>query len=213
MTLEEAIRSRHSVRAYTEAPICQEAIAALQEEVAKCNQESGLHLQLITEDKKAFDCMMAHYGKFRNVANYFVVAGRKDDPQLERKCGYYGERLVLLAQQLGLNTCWVALTFKKNERMQLADGEKLVCVIALGYGNEEGRKHKIKTYNDVCDVNDATETFRKGVEYALLAPTSLNQQRFKITMKDGKGIVEPKWGFYTKIDAGIAQYHFDLAFE
>ena len=213
MTIEEAIRSRHSVRAYTDAPLSTDAIAALQAEVEKCNQESGLHLQLVTEDKKAFDCMMAHYGKFRNVANYFVVAGKKDDPQLERKCGYYGERLVLLAQQLGLNTCWVALTFKKNERMSVANDEKLVCIISVGYGQDAGKSHKTKTYDDVCDLKEAPETFKKGVEYALLAPTSLNQQRFKITMKDGKGVVEPKWGFYTKIDAGIAQYHFDLAFE
>ncbi len=34
----------------------------------------------------------------------------KKGPTLEESCGYYGERLVLLAQQLGLNTCWVAMT-------------------------------------------------------------------------------------------------------
>lgn len=213
MTLEEAIKSRHAVRAFKKQPIDQTTVCTLEKEAAACCQESGLHLHLVTGDEKVFDCLMARYGKFRNVANYFVVAGPKDDPQLERKCGYYGERLVLLAQQLGLNTCWVSTSFKKNnERMQLADGEKLVCVIAVGYGETNGQAHKTKSFDDVCSLKDVSDTFRKGVEYALLAPSSFNQQRYRITLKDGKGTVEAKWGFFTKIDAGIAQYHFDVAF-
>lgn len=213
MTLEEAIKSRHAVRAFKKQPIDQTTVCTLEKEADTCCRESGLHLQLVTGDEKVFDCLMARYGKFRNVANYFVVAGPKDDPLLERKCGYYGERLVLLAQQLGLNTCWVTTSFKKNdERMQLAEGEKLVCVIAVGYGETNGKAHKTKSFDDVCSLKDVSNSFRKGVEYALLAPSSFNQQRYRITLKDGKGVVEAKWGFFTKIDAGIAQYHFDVAF-
>lgn len=211
MTIEEAIKSRHAVRAYTEEPISAEIGTLLNNEVEACNAQSGLHIQFITNDAKAFDCMMAHYGKFKNVKNYFALIGKKGDEQLDRKCGYYGERLVLLSQQLGLNTCWVAMSFKKNnERLQMADDEKLVCVIAVGYGETQGVGHKIKTYEDVCNEQSAPDWFKKGVEAALLAPTSLNQQRFKVELKDGKGIVTAKWGFYTKIDAGIAQYHFDI---
>ena len=39
------------------------------------------------------------------------MVGKKSE---EEKAGYFGEHLVLKAQALGLNTCWVAMTFKKS---------------------------------------------------------------------------------------------------
>ena len=109
-------------------------IDALEAEVARCNQESGLHIQLVLNEPKAFDGFMAHYGKFSGVKNYIAMIG-KADASLEEKCGYYGERLVLLAQQLGLNTCWVAMTYSKvKTAFTLLPGEKLCVVIALSSG-------------------------------------------------------------------------------
>jgi hypothetical protein len=35
---------------------------------------------------------------------------RKKSDDLDEKVGYWGEQLVLLAQTLGLNTCWVGLS-------------------------------------------------------------------------------------------------------
>ena len=59
----------------------------------------------------------------------------KKGPDLDEKCGYYGERLVLKAQQLGLNTCWVAMTYSKvKTAFTVNSGEKLFIVISLGYG-------------------------------------------------------------------------------
>jgi len=55
---------------------------------------------------------LAKYGRFRNVTNYFVIAGKTAD-DLDERAGYYGEHLVLLAQTLGLNTCWVGLSYSK----------------------------------------------------------------------------------------------------
>lgn len=74
--------------------------------------ESGLHMQLVLDEPKGFDGFMAHYGKFSGVKNYIAVIGKKGR-DLEEKCGYYGEKVVLYAQRLGLNTCWVALTYSK----------------------------------------------------------------------------------------------------
>jgi nitroreductase len=133
---------------------------------------------------------------------------------LNERCGYYGERLVLLAQTLGLNTCWVVLTFsKKKTARYVPEGDKLVCVIAIGYGETQGHGHKIKSYKDVCDVEAPSEAFRRGVEAALLAPTAVNQQRFKITLVDGKPVIKALWGFYSDIDLGIVKLHFELGSE
>ena len=134
MDLMEAMKARHSVRQYMDKPLEKKAVEELQAEIDACNQESGLHIQLVRNEPKAFDGFMAHYGKFSGVTNYIAMIGKKG-PDLEEKCGYYGERLVLKAQQMGLNTCWVAMTYSKiKTAFRIDDGEKLCIVISIGYG-------------------------------------------------------------------------------
>ncbi|MBR5655485.1 MAG: nitroreductase [Prevotella sp.] len=233
MTIAEAINQRHSVRKYAERPIEQEKLEALKALVNECNEASGLNIQLITDDPVAFDCMMAHYGRFAGVSNYFAMVG-PDNAELDERVGYYGEKLVLKAQMLGLNTCWVGLSFKKNrEVVQIREGEKLRCVISLGYGVTQGSGHKIKSLGKVarmrskegkslpCDV--LPEWFKRGVEAALLAPTSLNQQKFTFTLHEpaqsalqASNPIRPKvsakagLGFFSKVDLGIVKYHFEI---
>ena len=106
MELIEAIKTRHSVRKYTDQPIETAKVATLRGEIEKLNAESGLNIQLVLEEPKCFSSGMWKYGQFSGVKNYFVMAGPKGK-ESEEKIGYYGEKLVLLAQTLGLNTCWV----------------------------------------------------------------------------------------------------------
>lgn len=211
MNLTEAMNARHSVRQYINKPLEAQEIEALEKEINVCNRESGLHIQLVINEPKAFDGFMAHYGKFSGVANYIALIGKKGS-DLEEKCGYYGERLVLLAQQLGLNTCWVAMTYSKIKSAFVIDnGEKLCIVIALGYGKTQGNAHKSKAIDDVIKTEgDYPEWFQKGVEAALLAPTAMNQQKFLFTQKDNQVSVKAGFGFYTKIDMGIVKYHFEI---
>jgi nitroreductase len=210
MTLYEAIKARHSVRAFLSLPIPEATQQALQAEIDRCQCEGGLHIRLVTDDPSLFDSRLATYGKFRGVRHCLVLSGPKAD-DLNERCGYYGERLVLLAQTLGLNTCWVVLTFsKKHTAKYVPEGDKLVCVIAIGYGETQGHSHKIKRYEEVCDVKQPSEAFRRGVEAALLAPTAVNQQRFKISEVDGKPVIKAQWGFYSDIDLGIVKLHFEL---
>ena len=133
MTIEEAIKQRHSVRNYIHKPLSREVVRALEVKIGECNKEGGLHIQLVTQETKAFTGIMS-YGKFHGVENYLVMAGKKAD-DLDERIGYYGEQLVLLAQTLGLNTCWVGLSYRKvKEAYHIEEGEKLACMIALGYG-------------------------------------------------------------------------------
>lgn len=211
MELKEAIENRHSVRSYSDRPIEKEVVNELKAEIEACNKEGDLHIQLVCDEPKAFDSFMAHYGKFSGVKNYIVLVGKKCR-DLEEKCGYYGEKLVLKAQQLGLNSCWVAMTYKKIPgAFEVVKGEKLTVVIALGYGNTQGIAHKSKSANDVSNIsNDTPEWFKTGVEAALLAPTAINQQKFRFIYENGNVSVKPGVGFYSKIDMGIAKYHFEI---
>ena len=230
MTLQEAMEARHSVRVYKNEPLAEDACRRLEEEIAVVNQRGSLHVQLIMNEPKAFQGTLAKYGKFRNVTSYLVMAGRKAD-DLDERIGYYGEHLVLLAQTLGLNTCWVGLSYKKiPDTYVLEEGEVIKAYIAIGYGETQGTSHKIKTPEQVSNVTHITPAwFRKGVEAALLAPTAVNQQKFTfeyVGMNKGEvsnvdNIVEgtrhqvrAKKGFsligYTQMDLGIAKCHFEI---
>lgn len=212
MTMLETILARHSVRAYLTKPIETETVERLEEEIRECNEEGMLHLQLVTEENDAFSGFMAHYGKFSNVRNYIALVGKRDK-ELDERLGWYGERLVLFAQMLGLNTCWVGLTFSRaaaKKRIQLGKGEELRGVIAIGYGLTQGAAHESRPMRE-CFRADRTlpEWFGRGMKAAMLAPTAVNQQRFRFTLI-GENIVkaEATGGAYSKMDLGIVKYHF-----
>ena len=211
MTLMEAMQARHSVRQYREEALRKEDAALLREEIEACNAESGLHIQLVCGEPKAFSGLLARYGKFSGVTNYIALVGKKG-PDLSETCGYFGERIVLRAQQIGLNTCWVAMTYSKiRTAFEVRSGEKLCIVIAIGYGLTQGAPHKSKAFGDVAQIEgDVPNWFEKGIEAALLAPTAMNQQKFMFTLKDNQVSVKAGMGFYAKIDLGIVKYHFEV---
>lgn len=214
MTLREAIKNRHSVRKYLDLPISGECRDALEECIQECNEESGLHLQVIYDEPGCFDTLFTTYGMFENVKNYIAVVAAKSEKGIEERAGYYGEKIVLRAQQLGLNTCWVGGTFSKGKcTAQVLPGEKLMCVIALGYGAEQGTPHKSKPVEKLCGVSksDMPTWFRNGVVGAMMAPTATNQQKFFITLEDEEPVITAKRGFMSRIDLGIVQYNFEAA--
>ncbi len=112
MDFMEAIKRRHAVRSYEDRPIAADARHEMQELLSQLNLESGLSMQLVLNEPKAFSGFMAHYGKFSGVKNYIALIGKKG-PGLDEDCGCYGEKAVLRAQLLGLNTCWAAMTYQK----------------------------------------------------------------------------------------------------
>ena len=212
MDILDAIKRRHSVRQYKEIPIEQELIDELQSEIDAINREGDLHFQLVLNEPKAFDCNMAHYGKFTGVSNYIALVGKKC-PDLYEKCGYFGERLVLKAQMIGLHTCWVALTFKKiPNAFKVEKDEKFTVVISIGHGKNRGLPRHSKTLEQVSNVSATTpEWFKNGVEAALLAPTATNQQKFSLTYNENSTVCAKRGiGFYTDMDLGIVKYHFEI---
>lgn len=220
MNLQEAIFARHSVRQYQEKLIEAEKIQKLQELINECNKEGNLHIQLVTDEPKAFAGGLAKYGKFSGISNYIAMICKKGD---DTNLGYYGEKIVLEAQCLGLNTCWVALTFRKQpDKYIVADDEALLCVVALGYGTTQGVQHPAKkSFADVVEDKRTKvgemfpEWFSRGVESALLAPTAINQQKFVFVLHDDNK-VEAKKRFtmlngYAPLDLGIVKLHFEVA--
>jgi len=219
MTLLEAIEARHSVRKYKDEPIHEEILVILRDRIREINEKASLHIQLVTGEPKAFSGLMA-YGSFSGVKNYLVMVGKKGD-DLDEKIGYYGEQLVLLAQTLGLNSCWAGLSYSKIPgTYKLDEGEKIGCYIALGYGQTQGKGHKVKDIKEISYASDVTPIwFKKGVEAAILAPTAVNQQKFYLEylgFHDHSKVpslsARPLFSMvgYSKIDLGIVKYHFEI---
>ena len=205
MVILEIIKSRHSVRQYRNQTIEESKREELNTCIKEANEESHLSIQVFYDEPKCFDSFMAHYGKFTNVGNYIAIVGNKSD---QEKAGYYGEKIVLKCQEMGLNTCWVAMTHGKSQA-KIKKGQKLLILISLGYGDTQGVAHRSKSIKELSHADEETEWFTKGMEAVCLAPTAMNQQKFLFELKNGVVTAKSLGGFYSKIDLGIAKYHFE----
>ncbi len=205
MDILEIMKERHSVRQYKNQTIEAEKREEINTLINAVNAESKLSIQVFYDEPKCFDSFMAHYGKFENVKNYIAIVGTKND---QEKAEYYGEKIVLKCQELGLNTCWVAMMHGKS-KAEIKKGQKLLIIISLGYGQKQGVPHKGKSIAELGKADQSTEWFAKGMEAVSLAPTAVNQQKFLFELKDGIVIAKNPGGFCSKIDLGIAKYHFE----
>ena len=132
-TLQQAMERRHSVRSYTSEPVSTSDRAALQAEIGRCNAEGGLAIKLACDEPKAFDSLLAHYGKFTNVRNYLVLAG-PDAPDLDERCEQ-------LARSAGLSG-------RELDVMRLLARGRSVAVISETLGIAQGtvKHHASNTY-------------------------------------------------------------------
>ena len=211
MTLEEAMRNRHTVRRYTDRKLPQEILEQLQRRIQKNNQEYGLTMNLVTENTEAFGPALRLF-LAKGVRNYAVLAG-KDEPGLEERLGYCGADLMLFAQTLGLNSWWVGGTYRrKGLRTNAAPcAEKLLGLIALGYGAVQGTPHRSKAPEEIAQYDGSPpEWFSKGVEAVLLAPTALNKQAFTLRGEGRSVLMTCDNGVFSGVDLGIGKYHFEL---
>ncbi len=211
MTILDAIQTRHTVRSYNGAPLDEAILQELRKRIELINEEGHLHFQLVNGQKNAFDAFTIRYGKWTGVTNYIALIGEEAD-DLEERCGYYGEQLVLWAQTVGLKTGWVETGYDvKPDVLELGENERLVLSIAIGESEQTGRDHKVKSIEELSEVGGETpDWFRNGMECAVLAPTAGNQQLFTIHYNGTNLSLTTEPGFLEQVDVGVVKYHFEL---
>lgn len=211
MTEKEAIEVRHSVRSYEEKAIEAEKVRLIEEKIEELNRAGDLHLQFIEDAGKTYTRLLNKVMGLGSAPSVIVCVG-KDTEDLDERVGYYGEKLVLFLQTLGLNTCWTGTFNKKNTGAKTDDGERLVICIAVGYGKDQGKPHKSKTKEQVTSGRkDCPEWFSEGVRLALLAPTAINQQKFSIRLNDDDSVdFTNLGGVLSRVDLGIVKCHFEI---
>ena len=206
MEIMDIVRQRHSVRRYLDKPLALDVRDRLAAYIQQCSREAGLHIQLLCNEPAGFG------RTFPRCANYLALTGPKG-PGLEEKCGYYGEKIVLYAQSLGLRSCWAGLSHAKRAKAYtLENGEVFVIAVALGYGEDDGKERKSKKPEEVMKVRgEIPDWFRSGTEAALLAPTAMNRQAFTLELRGGDTVrLRYALGPFWQVDLGIVKYHFEL---
>ena len=223
MTLSEAIHTRCSHRKYLTTPIENGIVEKLKTSIEQYNKTAGLHMQLITDNGEAFNGLTKSYGMFSGVRNYIALVGREDDENFKEKSGYYGEKLVLEATQLGLGTCWVGGSFdKKLCTYNVQEHETLYCVITIGNIMQglsfkekliiKVLRGKTKSIEEMCESDGETpQWFLNGMQAVQKAPSAVNKQPVKFNLKNG--VVSASVNdisAHQPIDMGIAKLHFEI---
>ncbi len=207
--MKQAMRQRHTVRKFTSAPLSAELISQLNGRVRANNERFGLAISLKVGDESALPGALKLFFA-KGVRNYFVLAG-SDRPGLDEDLGYASADLMLFAQTLGLNTWWIGGTFSRKNVEQAVPGKKVIGIVAVGFGATSGVAHKSKTASEVSSFEGpAPQWFADGVQAALLAPTALNKQRFRIVGEGDKVSISENGGAFSGADIGIVKYHFEL---
>lgn len=211
MTEIEAIRQRHSVRTYKDKKIAPETVQKLHSLIQEINEKGNLNLQFLEDSGKTFSKLLNKALGLGTAPSVIACMG-EDTGDLDERVGYWGEKLVLAAQMMGLNTCWAGIFSREKIPVTVPEGQRLVLVIAIGYGVNGGRVRKSKAPEAVSTApKDAPDWFRFGVEMALLAPTAVNQQKFEIILNADHSVdFRDQGGVLSKVDLGIIKYHFEI---
>lgn len=211
------IRERHSVREYDGKPLSRAEFDALGAVVEEGARESGLDIQLVGDNPEVFN-VIARFGLIRGCRTHvaFVVDDAKaGDGAADEAIGYWGQKIVLAAQDMGLNTCWCALCSRKKSHAVVAPGKKIRLIIAVGHGKTQGFSRKTKSVEALSSVEcaKAPAWFAAAMEAAQLAPTAMNNQNFKIMLlSDGKTVrIDAPQSGLNVIDEGIVRCNFEIA--
>ncbi|MBR6396457.1 MAG: nitroreductase, partial [Lachnospiraceae bacterium] len=137
MSYIDAIKNRHSVRNYETTPIEQSKTDRIKELIEELNLEGNLHLQFIKDAGNTYNKLLNRAMGLGSAPSVIACVG-KDDDTLDQRVGYFGEKLVLELQGMGLNTCWAGTFNRKTIPAEIGDGERLVISIAVGYGKDQG---------------------------------------------------------------------------
>lgn len=214
MSYIDAIKDRHSVRNYRPDRIEESKVQKIKQMIDEVNNEVNLHLQFIENAGNTYNKLLNRAMGLGSAPSVIACVGA-DDETLDQRVGYFGERLVLELQEMGLNTCWAGTFNRKTIPADISEGERLVISIAVGYGKDHGKPHKSKSAEQVIVAEgERPYWFNKGVEMALLAPTAVNQQKFQIRLNEDDSVdFIDKGGPFSQVDVGIVMRHFEIGSE
>ncbi len=159
MDILEIIQKRRSIRLFDEMPVSEEIL----ENIAKYAllAPSGRNLRpvelVIVQDKNKIKKIMKTREEafsFLNTAPAcIVVAANEDSSTWLSDASIVAAYIQLLAVNFGLGSCWghvhdryynnLSVEGKVKEILNIPDGFRVLCIIGIGYPNEEKQSHSL----------------------------------------------------------------------
>lgn len=143
MDYKSLIMNGKSVRNFKETPVEAEKLSEIEKFIADCKKlvpEIKIEPKFFAgEDAyKRLYGIAGYQGVMIESPNYLVLLS-EDHPQYIENAGYVGERAILKARDLGVDSCWVSYSDANMVKSVLGiDSEKeVVALIALGYASSE----------------------------------------------------------------------------
>ena len=239
----ELIRMRTSTRSFDGKNLHNARLKKMEDYISKINEGVKIKARFsITSNTSAEGSKVEKLGTYGVIsgANSYIIGILGNNEENAPEFGYLFEKIILFATDLGLQTCWLGGTFKKQDfeqNMNLHEDEYIPVVSPIGYKKEKIRvldsamraiagSDKRKPWNELFfeeNISTPLNEQRAGayavsLEMVRLAPSASNKQPWRI-IKDDK-----KFHFYLcrtkgygvanydlqKNDIGIAKCHFEL---
>ncbi|MBQ3338591.1 MAG: nitroreductase family protein [Atopobiaceae bacterium] len=223
MDIMQAIDTRISCRAYDGREVEAEKLDQLEACIAECNAAANVRMALMRPADGGADLRLAKAMFAGQPSTYIAYVSATDEESRDR-LGYYGEKVILLATQLGLGTCWVAGTYDRaSAHVSLEPGEELYAVVPVGYPAPKTplkqrtvraalRKRDKKPTDIYAGYNDASAAVRAAIDAVIKGPSAVNGQPWVFIDTPG-GIAATLPSVKSGIellDLGIAKLHFEL---
>ena len=219
MSLLRAAQKRRSRRAFLNTPLPAQLVADIEKMVNEINATYGSNLQLVFDNGRAFEGIARNYGLLSGVRNFIGIVCKTGDAVDEEKNGFAAELFVLKLEELGLNSCWIGLTYDKNMcPVNIGPDEELSCTIVFGQtkklnfrewlvGKFLHRTTKTTREFFVTTEKNLPDWFLQGIECARIAPSTQNLQPVLFHYINGEVRADLLDGG-SPVDVGIAKLHF-----
>ncbi|TCQ03687.1 putative nitroreductase [Serpentinicella alkaliphila] len=240
----DSIKKRTSTRTYDQRPlessIKREILDYLNSTTGPFGAKVKFYLVNIEDSSNK---KLGTYGVIKSAKNFIAAVTEKKEPRSLEQLGYVLEKGILYATSLGLGTCWLAGTFKRQEfinTIELKEEEELPVITPIGYPRDKrsvvdsfmrfaAGSNNRKDFKELFfegswnnEVNQKDKKYIQALEMLRLAPSASNKQPWRVLVDNekfhfylarNKGYGEGLGYDVQKIDIGIAMCHFELTMQ
>lgn len=231
MNIVEAVYKRNSVRKYVPFNISQkdfEEVETMVKSLPRLYPEIKMDINIVKEGTKIQEILkgiVLGFGKVE-APHYLIITSEKKDGYLEN-IGFALEELVLKLVAMGIGSCWLGETIKKElyrNIIEFPENQEAVLMVAFGYpaNNHDISKKEVGEYRrksiDEIIIGDYEEIYKDIFNMVRVAPSGVNMQPWRFFIVDGgidlyavKGNLLSKRVYsFRELDAGIALKHFEI---
>jgi nitroreductase len=229
-SVQDIIRQRQSIRAYSNVPFKKETIENI-EQILEYNKVGPfgniVNFHLIEKEvaKENHKIKLGTYG-FITGARYFIAGEANKLPFCFEDYGFLLEKIILHLTDLGLGTCWLGGTFNRSEYSKILNSNTNTVIPAItpvGYFPEsKSMRERLvrwaassdnrKSWNELFFFNsfespilsDEASMFAQPLEMVRLAPSASNKQPWRIIKENNS------FHFFLKRTPGYGKYFKDV---